>query len=407
MWEYYKLLLLILGLFGNGWFWTSYVNRLYSIPWPSPILNRWRKVGELAVIAIPVGLAYTLFAGGTPGVSFASGTVGTTGLTLAVGTLTSWPWWYWGVWSFPAVGWLAFGLTHWHRWTAHRPPGFCQTDSQIIDMEARLGYKPLGSGPHLRLLHVPGNQALTLELNTKRFEFDRLPAPFAGLRVLHLSDLHFSGEISREYFEQAFTEAARTRPDLVLFTGDLFDNPALTDWLPSTLGQLQPSLGCYFILGNHDWHLEESEIRRSLQELGWQDCQGQVHEIVREGARLQLGGDERPWMGAAAEFPAETSEAFRILLSHTPDNINWARGAGVDLMLSGHNHGGQVKLPGIGPLLAPSRYGVRFADGIFQLDPTTLHVSRGLSGRHPLRIQCRPEISLLILENSTDLHTPG
>ncbi len=407
MWEYYKLLLFILGVFGNGWFWTSYVNRLYSLPWPCPVLHRWRRVGELAVIFLPAAMAYTLIVGGGTSLTLTIGTSGTAGISLSAGLLTSWPWWYWGVWSFPAIGWVAFGLTLCHRWTARRPPGFRQTDSQIFDMEARLGHKPLGSGPHMRLLHVPGNEALTLELNTKRFEFDRLPTPFAGLRLLHLSDLHFSGELSREYFEQAFTEAARTRPDLVLFTGDLFDNPALIDWLPRTLGLLQPPLGCYFILGNHDWHFDESEIRRSLQDLGWQDCQGRVHEIVREGGRLQLGGDERPWMGDAAAFPADTPDAFRILLSHTPDNINWARGAGVDLMLSGHNHGGQVKLPVIGPLLAPSRYGVRFADGNFYLAPTTLHVSRGVSGRHPLRIRCRPEISLLVLEKSTDLHTPG
>ena len=69
-------------------------------------------------------------------------------------------------------------------------------------------------------------------------------------------------------------------------------------------------------------------------------------------------------------------------------------------MLSGHNHGGQIKLPIIGPFLAPSLYGVRFTDGVFHLAPTSLHVSRGVSGRHPLRIRCRPEVTLLHLKRT-------
>ena len=72
---------------------------------------------------------------------------------------------------------------------------------------------------------------------------------------------------------------------------------------------------------------------------------------------------------------------------------------GIDLMLSGHNHGGQIILPVIGPVFAPSKYGVRYAGGAFWAVPTFLYVSRGLAGRHPLRLNCPPELTRLILES--------
>jgi predicted MPP superfamily phosphohydrolase len=86
-----------------------------------------------------------------------------------------------------------------------------------------------------------------------------------------------------------------------------------------------------------------------------------------------------------------------LCLSHTPDNIPWARRADVDVMLSGHVHGGQIRFPVFGSMLVPSRYGRRYDCGSFDLPPTLLHVSRGLSGEHQLRYNCRPEVTLLRL----------
>ncbi len=82
-------------------------------------------------------------------------------------------------------------------------------------------------------------------------------------------------------------------------------------------------------------------------------------------------------------------------MMHTPDQFPWARELGMDLSLAGHTHGGQVRVPGLGPLVAPSWYGSRFASGVFRLPPTVMHVSRGLAGVQPVRWRCVPEISLL------------
>ena len=109
-----------------------------------------------------------------------------------------------------------------------------------------------------------------------------------------------------------------------------------------------------------------------------------------------------PWLRPAPDLkacppPPREGGPFRLCLSHTPDNIRWARRADVDLMLSGHVHGGQIRVPVFGSILVPSIYGRRYDCGTFDEPPTLLHVSRGLSGEHPLRYRCRPEVVKLTL----------
>jgi predicted MPP superfamily phosphohydrolase len=114
---------------------------------------------------------------------------------------------------------------------------------------------------------------------------------------------------------------------------------------------------------------------------------------------ILVAGDETPWMGQHPAVTTEPHDCFRILLSHTPDNITWARANDFDLMLAGHTHGGQIRLPALGPVYSPSVFDCRFASGVFWLDPTLLHVSRGLSGREPVRYLCRPELTKLTIRN--------
>jgi predicted MPP superfamily phosphohydrolase len=108
-------------------------------------------------------------------------------------------------------------------------------------------------------------------------------------------------------------------------------------------------------------------------------------------------GHEGPWLRPAPDLSDCPEGPFRLCLSHTPDNLRWARRAGIDLMLSGHVHGGQIRFPVFGSVLVPSLYGRRYDCGTFDAAPTLLHVSRGLSGEHPLRYGCRPEVTLFTL----------
>lgn len=320
--------------------------------------------------------------------------------------------------SVPIAGWLALAagaaglcLLTWStiEFQLYAPPA-CQTgcESHLIELRRVPGLISwqqtyVGPGPMRRIALMPGNEQFTIDVSTKSYSLPRLPAEWDGLSLVQLTDFHFRGAVTRTYFEAVCDQAAALKPDLFVFTGDLFDDLKLLDWLPDTLGRLTAPRGQYFILGNHDWYLDSPAVRRELERLGWTDLAercvtlnkhsepaGQVPPVV-------LCGDETPWMGTHPDLSSVSAESFRILLSHTPDNITWARRQGIDVMLSGHTHGGQIRLPFLGPVYSPSRFGCRYSAGVFWLDPTLLHVSRGLSGREPIRYNCPPELTKLVL----------
>ena len=308
-------------------------------------------------------------------------------------------------WLLLAAGTVGFCVLIWStvEFQFYSPPT-CQTgcESHHVDLRQTTGASwrktLVGPGPMRRIALLPGNEQFTIDISTKTYSLPRLPAEWDGLSLVQLTDLHFRGAVTRAYFESVCEQAAALKPDLFVFTGDLLDDPRLIDWLPETLGRLTASQGQYFILGNHDWHLNSPAIRRELERLGWTDLASRCVSLNKpDTAPVILCGDETPWMGTHPDLSSVSAESFRVLLSHTPDNITWARQQGIDVMLSGHTHGGQIRLPILGPVYSPSRFGCRYSAGVFWLEPTLLHVSRGLSGREPIRYNCPPELTKLVL----------
>ena len=291
----------------------------------------------------------------------------------------------------------------------YRPPQ-CQIacESAVLDFRQSESERPwqeelIGIGPMRRLAFLPGNEQFSLEVSTQTYVIPRLPKEWDGLSIVHLTDTHFCGAVTRKYFELVCDQAAALEPDLFVFTGDLLDDQSKLAWLPETFGRLKAPLGQFFILGNHDWYLDAKEIREEFQQQGWVDLSSQSRGIQLAGKNspLILAGDETPWMGKHPELVARQDSQVRVLLSHTPDNLEWARQNEFDLMLSGHTHGGQIRFPIIGPVYSPSRYGCRYASGVFWRDPTLMCVSRGISGREPIRYLCRPELTKIILRTET------
>jgi uncharacterized protein len=247
---------------------------------------------------------------------------------------------------------------------------------------------------------IPGNQILELEINEKRIHLPQLSPALEGLTIVHFSDFHFTGHVVRDYYEFVAEEASRLQGDLIAFTGDILDNPDCLDWFPEVFGRMQGRYGVFAILGNHDQRMGTvAETAAALEASGVQYLGGTCRQISVAGEQVLLAGNELPWL-PAAEMEGKTEEsdeAFRLLLTHSPDQFEWARRYHFDLALAGHTHGGQVRLPLVGPILAPSRFGTRYASGLFYEDPTWMHVSRGIGGKHPLRLGCRPELTRLIL----------
>lgn len=253
----------------------------------------------------------------------------------------------------------------------------------------------------------PGNQIFDLAIEQKTLPIVGLPPELEQFRIAHLSDIHLTGHIAPDFVQHAINAATDWQPDLIALTGDIVDTESCIAWLEGCFSGAQARYGCHFVLGNHDLRVPDPGLVRSeMTAAGWNDLGGRDVVLPVEALRLRLVGNEAPWFPAAPLAEGEAAEdEFRVLLSHSPDQLNWARRRDIRLMLAGHTHGGQGRLPFIGPVLSPSWYGSRYASGTFHIAPTTLHVSRGLSAVHLLRLRCPPELALLTLTRAPETET--
>jgi len=263
----------------------------------------------------------------------------------------------------------------------------------------------IGEGRHNWLLRLPGNRSLQVRKVECDLTFPGLPASLDGLHIVQISDTHFARCYRREFFEAVVEEAASWEPDLVAFTGDLLDDQETVEWVEPILSRLRGRLGQYAILGNHDHRTRPGRARRALRRAGFEDIDARWLRLDVDGATIALGGTSEPW-GPALDHGAMPEADFRLLLSHSPDQFPRAASKGVDLVLAGHNHGGQVRLPILGPILMPSRYSRHFDRGFFGSGGSLLYVSQGLGGKHPIRFGCHPEITRFTLRAVSTATTP-
>lgn len=227
-----------------------------------------------------------------------------------------------------------------------------------------------------------------------------LPAAFGGIRIAQVSDLHNArfGKRNRKLLELL----AQAQPDLILITGDLLDSRR-TD--PETaVAFVREALKIApvdFVPGNHEARIPEiyEEVKAALTGLGAVILENESRILERDGQRIVLTGLTDPDFGISwQDLPAED---FQILLSHRPERFDWYAAQGADLVLTGHAHGGQVRLPWIGGLFAPHQgFFPAYTDGVHTQDNTRMVVSRGLGNSlFPLRFCNRPELIVVTLES--------
>lgn len=257
---------------------------------------------------------------------------------------------------------------------------------------------------------LPLNEWADLSVTQKSLELPRSIPAADGLTIGHLSDLHFTGQYRREHYEFVVARFQELNPELIVISGDIIDFANCLSMTQSVLQRLSAPLGVHFVLGNHDRRLKNlTPLLKHLADLGFHDLGIEDKLILRGSLSILLTGNELPWFERHQSYPARidspmanASETLRVGVAHTPDRIVWARKNHLDLLLAGHTHGGQARFPGIGPLVAPSLYGSKFASGVFWLPPTLMHVSRGVAGTHTIRWRCPPEVTLLTLKNSSE-----
>lgn len=320
---------------------------------------------------------------------------------------------FWDDWPGP-LNWLAWfyltltgvmGLIYfpylWISYLLRKPPaGTRQTKSEVFNVGRALGKRPVGKGRRGWLAKMPFNQIYEVDLTEKELVLPRLPVAWDGLKILHLTDLHFCGRPSKAYFERIFHLCSKRPCDVLVLTGDLVDSDKHYDWL-RLLSMIKPNLCTLAIRGNHDAKFDHSKVNTMLAELGYHVLGGQSKIITLKGEPLLVVGNEAPWLETIPDLSIHNGqECFRLALIHSPDQFRWAVQQKFDLVLAGHNHGGQIRVPAFGSIFVPSKTGRRYDMGLFQEKSTVLHVSRGLSGGHPVRYFCRPEAAWLTLRST-------
>lgn len=241
-----------------------------------------------------------------------------------------------------------------------------------------------------------------------------LPDAFEGMRIAQLSDIHMDDFTEPFFLHQAIDRINTLHPDAVLLTGDFVTAGGWAEKIShgaawqcaSLLGGLL-SKPLYAVLGNHDHDVGAKKVADALTAHGITVLRNACAPIERAGGRIWIAGLDDPLVGhpdpdlAIPQHIRNVPNEPVILMCHGPDYADYLvehpAGQSVSLMLSGHTHGGQIRLPLVGALVLPPM-GRKFIEGWFQLNHMQLYVNRGIGTIGvPFRLDCPPEVSLLTL----------
>lgn len=248
-----------------------------------------------------------------------------------------------------------------------------------------------------------------VEINHISIKLHNLPEAFRGYRIAHLADFHYGEYSEPTYIRHIVRVANALKPDLFALTGDFISAYPLVRTISvdfayhcaDLLSRLE-SPRRFAVMGNHDALVGSPEVTRALTTRGIAVLDNDAVAIERDGARLWLAGvgdvlcAQENLQAAIPKSRAKKTEPL-ILMAHEPDYADRVVGSGVDLMLSGHTHGGQVRIPFMPPINLPA-LGEKYVEGLFAIGDLQLFVTRGIGTVGvPFRFRCPPEIALITL----------
>ncbi len=229
-----------------------------------------------------------------------------------------------------------------------------------------------------------------------------LPPAWEGVRIAQLTDIHVGRLIDLDYVRKIVEKTNAAKPDVIVLTGDYVSRTdAIDDNLAEVLGRLQAPFGKFAVLGNHDHWTDPAAVRSVLAKAGIVDLTGRNTILNRGGAGLCLAGLDDLWEGRhdlSVALAGVDDNVPRVLLCHNPDYAErMPASPRVDLMLCGHSHGGQFKIPfGPRPRL-PIRH-AKYAAGLASGPHCQVYTSVGLGMIGiPIRFNCRPELAVITL----------
>lgn len=262
-----------------------------------------------------------------------------------------------------------------------------------------------------RLRYAVRIEPTWLEVNEAHIAVRDLPHEFEGFRIVQLSDLHCSRQVTSAFIGEAVDLAQAQNPDLVVLTGDFIHHGYryVAD-AAACVARLRAPHGVFAVLGNHDCSIRNSlgiprfrdlhqAVEDALSGHGVRVLRNETVALARNGAELYLSGVDDLWsrrcdpQRALANLdPARP----RVVLAHNPRTVERLNGQRCDLMLSGHTHGGQVNWPGLGRVTLGKK-SRRFAAGLYRHQGTHLYVNKGVGFGFKFRFNVRPEVAVLTL----------
>ncbi len=249
---------------------------------------------------------------------------------------------------------------------------------------------------------VVNDEAGQIVVERVQIPVKNLKPALEGLKIVQLGDLHLYPFTDLAHIRQAIETANSLQPDLMVLTGDYVTRQAepIFELVPF-LASLDARYGVFTIIGNHDIWTDVEVVQSALAEAGLSILRNEGVAISVARTSLYLAGVDDGWSGrpdleaALTKMPAETTT---ILLAHEPDLADqFARDGRVSVQLSGHSHGGQVRLPGIGAVILPY-LGRKYDLGLYQVNGMWLYTNRGIGNvAEPVRLNCPPEITEITL----------
>jgi predicted MPP superfamily phosphohydrolase len=312
-----------------------------------------------------------------------------------------------GTFSFPGMlgaVWLGVTVTTGCTWVVrrawhltHRPeiPGVALVAREMVAMRRRHFDAPL-----LRWLGVH-NDAYDLDIPTFEVTIPHLPHSFDGYRIAFLTDLHVAPFMRRKLYQEALRQIAHRQVDLVLLGGDFISFRRHIELMAEVLTSgLTPPDGTFAVLGNHDYWTDADAVVAALSTRGVVFITNRSVTIRRGEEALLIAGIDEVYRGHP-DVEAALSNADPvtpvIVVSHHPDIVDVLGNRRIDLLVCGHTHGGQIRLPFFGAIVVPSKHEGRYAAGFFREKNFLMYVSRGIGAVPPLRILCPPELPIFVL----------
>ena len=263
----------------------------------------------------------------------------------------------------------------------------------------------------LMIWTIWGNTAL--ELNKHAIKSSKIPREFDGFKIAQISDLHNAqmGDAN----EKLLAMIKEADPDIIAITGDMIDSRRMDIQVALDFAKEAVKIApCYYVNGNHELRvLEYEELKEGLEDLGVIILENAKATITKEDESLTIIGLSDPSLESGYIYTEEgkvlnlylnklskEDDNYKILLSHRPEYFELYFEAGMDLVLSGHAHGGQIRLPFVGGIIAPHQgFFPKYDGGLYIKEETNMIVSRGIGNSlFPVRFNNRPEVVLIELQ---------